>query len=213
MSTPNDDAKLLQECLSYLPKCSVCSSSATRETSEPSLMFCDAHGIFDHPQFGQSSTSSGDFRDLPQANVVRQYIEQNKHVLCNLCGLSASLSCTTASKRDRDLKINGSYYSTPGNGFGALDDMTTYTMSLCEFCVDWLFTKCVIPPKVYDGILGEVIPFRPAIQRVYEDGWRQEKQAFLDEKARRDAARESRKAADYAVRCYRQLDQREDIPK
>ena len=107
-------------------------------------------------------------------------------VLCNLCGLP----CTVGLPGD-DLHQDhtagllnavavGGYESTPGNGHGALDDMTAYHFSLCEWCLDWLFAQCRIPPLTTDERDGTPYPepFRPAAQRVAEDTWRTMKAAF-----------------------------------
>lgn len=69
-------------------------------------------------------------------------------ILCNLCGHSCYLpgDCNGNSGLIEQ-KVMGGYDSTPGNGCGALGDMTQYTFSLCEFCLDFLFTNFVIPPK------------------------------------------------------------------
>jgi hypothetical protein len=110
---------------------------------------------------------------------------------CNLCGLSCQLG-------DKSPPINfvenygliganvvGGYFSTPGNGYGALDDMVDYRFSMCEFCLDWLFTQFTIPVK----ISGTEEAFKPAIQRVFEDDWRKEKETFYQEYLKRSNAR------------------------
>ena len=107
-------------------------------------------------------------------------------IRCNLCGLP----CTVGLPGD-DLHQDhtagllhavavGGYESTPGNGHGALDDMTAYHFSLCEWCLDWLFAQCRIPPLTTDERDGTPYPepFRPAAQRVAEDTWRTMKAAF-----------------------------------
>lgn len=105
-------------------------------------------------------------------------------------------------------EVYGSYFSTPGNGDGALDDMTTYTFSLCEFCLDWLFTRFVTPPKVnpytfasspFTALQGfgshieidldTTEEWRPAEQRVREDEWRRKKDEYFKEATRRGAKR------------------------
>jgi hypothetical protein len=91
--------------------------------------------------------------------------------------------------------VLGHYASTPGNGHGALDDTTAYKFSLCEWCLDWLFTQFKIPPVVrewyFDGRRGKPEEWRPAAQRVSEDDWRTFKKEFSEEAAKRDAARSS----------------------
>jgi hypothetical protein len=135
---------------------------------------------------------------------------------CNLCGLSCNLK-NWGPEGLIDAVVIGGYESTPGNGSGALDDMTRYRFSICEFCLDWLFTKFRIPVVVDDPMNdyllddGETIeeglermgvvqilerpqpnPWRPAAQRVAEDDWRKMKDEFYAEAARRSAARERR---------------------
>lgn len=140
-----------------------------------------------------------------------------KETLCNLCGLS----CHFDEEHDKsaygliDASVVGGYPSTPGNGRGALDDMVGYQFSLCEFCLDWLFSKFRLKVQTFDPMAGRVIqegesldeaiertggfvmlverstpkPWRPAEERVAQDEWRSMKEEFRAEKARRDAAR------------------------
>jgi hypothetical protein len=104
-----------------------------------------------------------------------------------------------------DAKVIGGYPSTPGNGDGALDDMTQYKFSLCEFCLDFLFTRFVVPPTVNcigfapppyvcDGSLNDIVekeqePFYSAEERVKNDEWRRGKKEFFQRKIERDIAR------------------------
>ena len=75
--------------------------------------------------------------------------------LCNLCRLTtwvgpdSEMACSEANGLI-DAHASGGYESTPGNGHGALDDITTYHFSLCEFCLDWLFSKFMLPVKMTD---------------------------------------------------------------
>jgi hypothetical protein len=112
---------------------------------------------------------------------------------CNLCGLSCSLddedNPTGASYGLLDQKVSGGYSSTPGNGAGALDDSMEYTFSLCEFCLDWLFVQCKIPPKVYCYIDGKSDTWRSARQRITQDDWRRFKEKSLALLDRHDKAR------------------------
>lgn len=123
----------------------------------------------------------------------------NVYPICNCCGEPCS-TCDTPELDQApmgliDCTVRGCYDSTPGNGTGALDDATTYTFSMCEFCLDWLFEQFQAPPTVSDylaaGIADEV--WRPAKQRVAEDAWRAQKQQFLNEQARRCTARMKKK--------------------
>lgn len=127
-----------------------------------------------------------------QSLSVFQAIERDKiDPLCNLCGQSCNFHADV--KQPDGLvyqKVVGGFDSTPGNGSGALDDTCEYTFSLCEFCLDWLFTQFKIPPEVRClSDYGEMEPWRPAAQRVAEDDWRKGKQRFYDEAARRAATR------------------------
>lgn len=123
---------------------------------------------------------------------------------CNLCGLSCALPCGPPDAVVLDdygliaCEARGHYASTPGNGHGALDDCDAYTFSLCEFCLDWLFTQMRIPPTVenvsLDGESRRPGVWRPAAQRVKADEWRhgdrfRSHDAFYAEQARRDLAR------------------------
>ena len=111
---------------------------------------------------------------------------------CNLCGESCVIF------DDGQMSILGGlfyadaiggYSSTPGNGYGALDDGCTYKFSLCEFCLDWLFGRFRVPVTVTGRTGDEAEPWRPARVRVAEDGWRGkelsaefERRAWLREK-------------------------------
>lgn len=139
--------------------------------------------------------------------------------LCNMCGLTTHLpvgpagSGETAAHGLIDASVEGGYASTPGNGHGALDDGHHYTFSLCEFCLDWLFTLFKMPPVISDymhegavkvwpelnamGMRGpppkpptaDELLWRTARQRVNEDEWRKFKKEFFDEANRRALAR------------------------
>jgi hypothetical protein len=88
-----------------------------------------------------------------------------------------------------DAEVSGGYSSTPGNGSGALDDRTSYRFSLCEFCLDWLFSQFKIPPTVKDMDGDSIGPWKPAAQRVTEDVWRIKRQEFFIDQRRRELAR------------------------
>ena len=116
-----------------------------------------------------------------------------KDILCNMCGLSTKLS--ESYNYDQfygliDAVVSGGYDSTPGNGYGALDDLVNYRFSLCEFCCDHLFSNFVIPPKTSDNS-GEM-DFLPAAQNVQEQFWRKSKSNFFDEQAKRAEARKNK---------------------
>lgn len=118
-------------------------------------------------------------------------------VTCNLCGMTCQLGseCNPTSGLYGLIKqtVNGGYESTPGNGLGALDDCTSYTFSLCEFCLDWLFSQFKIPVEVHDYLSGvEPKPWRPAAERVAQDEWRRTKELFSKEHDRRKKAREAK---------------------
>lgn len=145
-----------------------------------------------------------------------------KDTICNICGHPCLLGPLPGVPKDGRLDINikadmvanpyywdegglincrvmGGYNSTPGNGEGALDDCTSYTFSICEFCLDYLFTKMIIPPAVHQVFgLFEIDEektkehpevFRSAAQRVKEDEWRKHKKEFEDERFRRATSR------------------------
>lgn len=124
--------------------------------------------------------------------------------LCNVCGLTTwieppnlrpgDMSCAGACGLI-DAHPSGGFESTPGNGWGALDDMTVYHFSICEFCLDWLFSSCKIPPKVFvvfgDGEKIEE-PFRCADERVSNGECRTMKEEYFAESRRRAEARDVR---------------------
>lgn len=109
--------------------------------------------------------------------------------LCNLC----SLSCEIGEYDNYGLlnaEVSGGYESTPGNGNGALDDTMKYTFSLCEFCLDWLFTQFKIPVRMECYMnSGPPEPFVPAKDRVISDNWRKMKDEFFTEWHKRNTAR------------------------
>ena len=124
--------------------------------------------------------------------------------LCNFCGYSCTLGPLPGVPEGRrtekeiisfdeggllNAKVSGGYNSTPGNGEGALDDMSSYEFSLCEFCLDWLFSSFTIPPVVRRYHEDHPCLFRPAAQRVAEDEWRKAKEAFYAEAKWRASAR------------------------
>lgn len=125
--------------------------------------------------------------------VVSMSDESNTERLCNLCGLSCWLREGQHVELGGLIKATatGGYFSTPGNGVGALDDTVAYRFSLCEFCLDWLFGRFVVPVAVTDYMLDDtpVEAWKPAAERVAADDWRKMKQEFTDEAARRAAAR------------------------
>jgi hypothetical protein len=121
---------------------------------------------------------------------------------CNLCGEPCALGTSRETYDGQlaqggllDAKVTGGYESTPGNGSGALDDMTRYGFSLCEFCLDWLFQQFKIPVKTDDYMTDDqFLPpaeqkplpaWKSAAQRVEEDDWRRFKEEFRIESTRR----------------------------
>jgi hypothetical protein len=125
-----------------------------------------------------------------------------KNHLCNLCGLSCKPPNPSFSENEDlgliDCVVSGGYDSTPGNGKGALDDVTQYKFSLCEFCLDWLFVQFKIPVEVSDyPICQSAENFKyirenwiPAKNRVENDDWRRMKKEFFAEFEKRNQARE-----------------------
>lgn len=117
-----------------------------------------------------------------------KYMLESKIYICNLCGESCSLGKGEYIDYKGgliDAIVTGGYESTPGNGYGALDDLRSYKFSLCEFCLDHLFSKFKIPVTVMDGVTLEYMDFKPAAQRIVEDDWRTWKQLFGEEQSRR----------------------------
>lgn len=127
--------------------------------------------------------------------------EAKKLTICNLCGYPCGLECSTSGQIEdhraglQNAEVSGGYHSTPGNGDGALDDMTRYEFSLCEFCLDWLFSQFTVPVKMSFYDTGEVSEeaYRPAHERVREDEWRRMKQEFFAEFEKRNKARNQSK--------------------
>jgi hypothetical protein len=144
----------------------------------------------------------------------------NQDIKCNLCGESCFLGSLWEGQFSfgglLNAQVIGGYESTPGNGAGALDDMSRYGFSMCEFCLDWLFQQFKIPVAVDDPMNdylmqeGETLdeamtkrgvvqimerpqppPWKPAAQRVDEDEWRQSKEEFHQENNRRSLLRKN----------------------
>lgn len=108
-------------------------------------------------------------------------------MICNLCGHTCEINSS-----DHGLiqaKVSGGYNSTPGNGFGALDDCTTYQFSFCEFCLDFLFQNSVVKPNVCDSNNCTPSEFVRATTRVMNDEWRKMKKEFFDESSKRMKSR------------------------
>lgn len=127
---------------------------------------------------------------------MEKEIFDNDETFCNFCGLS----CNLLSENDDppvspimtksgliNAEVYGNYFSTPGNGEGALDDSTFYKFSLCEFCLDHLFQKFKIPPIVTSD--GETEPFVSANERINKDEWRKMKREFDENVKKHDNAR------------------------
>lgn len=118
-----------------------------------------------------------------------------KEVICNMCGLTCAMTLDAAGEFQEnegliEAKVSGGYPSTPGNGDGALDDCVEYTFSLCEFCLDFIFSNFINPPKVNDSVKCKItLAFVPADIRVAKDNWRAFKQEFYQRKSERDLAR------------------------
>jgi hypothetical protein len=114
-------------------------------------------------------------------------------ILCNGCGYSCALTSGTRTELGGLLmaRVCGGYFSTPGNGCGALDDATAYSFSLCEFCLDWLFAQFKIPVATTNYMEGDApdAPWKPAEARVAVDGWRKMKGKFAVEAALRATTR------------------------
>lgn len=120
--------------------------------------------------------------------------EPLEDVLCNLCGYSCAQRFDAETHElggPVKARVSGGYSSTPGNGDGALDDTTSYHFSLCEFCLDWLFSQFKIPVVTTNYMDGDAPdePWRPAAERVAADDWRKMKSEFAAEAARRAAGR------------------------
>ena len=116
----------------------------------------------------------------------------SKTTKCNLCGLPCSAGRGKHINHEAGLikeSVLGGYESTPGNGYGALDDGTYYRFSLCEFCLDWLFAQFKIPVGVNDFTSSKHEVWRPAAERVKKDDWRTGKDVFFKEATRREKAR------------------------
>jgi hypothetical protein len=138
---------------------------------------------------------------MKQTKTIKKEVEveSTTDIICNLCGESCCLGPTYGDDKPPysyggliEQIVTGGYNSTPGNGEGALDDMTEYSFSLCEFCLDHLFARFVVPPEVHCLIDDKIDPWRPATQRVTEDDWRKTKEKFFQKAGRRVVKRKAK---------------------
>lgn len=127
------------------------------------------------------------------SDPIPQELQEDQ--LCNLCGYSCQLKDPDANYHDNvggliGTIVGGGFDSTPGNGYGAFDDMTSYRFSLCEFCLDWLFAQFKIPVDVWD-IMDPANPevWEPAAVRLTKRdfGSLKHKEFFFQEFAKRRA--------------------------
>ncbi len=136
--------------------------------------------------------------------------------ICNMCGLDCKIIELVPQKIDCERKVctetdqklhqqapdledggamkivaKGTYHSTPGAGWGALDEAHTYSFVLCEFCLDYLFTQMQITPRVRN-INGQTIKFFSAQERIARDTEKERPMTlrFLEEFWNRKVARE-----------------------
>lgn len=117
--------------------------------------------------------------------------------LCNLCGECCHIKKSDESRHPFEkgyaelsvlnVNIMGGYDSTPYNGDGALDDMSEYHFSLCEFCIDHLMQNMKIPPTVICRIDNKEEKFVPAKERIKNS--EMTSQNSLEEIEKRDVAR------------------------
>lgn len=90
-------------------------------------------------------------------------LDERSSETCPTCrgDVACSLGCDSPAGGPHGLIrafVTGGYESTPGNGHGALDDGDTFTFSLCEFCLDWLFGRFVVPVETGSYVHSEPTP-------------------------------------------------------
>lgn len=114
------------------------------------------------------------------AKIAKQKADdiRMKSFICNYCGLSCNVGPNGRGNGLLDADVYGGY-SSPN--YGALDDATKYSFSLCEFCLDWLFCQFKIPVSCSEG------DFVPATVRNSYN--KEENSEFFTEKSKRDNAR------------------------
>lgn len=102
--------------------------------------------------------------------------KSNQDKLCNWCGMSM---CLWSDEEVENIGVSpypmglvnqtlyGHSLSHPGIGRGTLDDDSSYTFSLCEFCLDHMFQQFKVPPMTSRYVHGMMdIGFVAAEQRV-----------------------------------------------
>ena len=82
-----------------------------------------------------------------------QEVEVIDDIVCNQCGGSLKEVESAGLPHCEGLvevEVEGGYYSKK------LGDMTCYTFSLCENCLDTMFKGFKIPPKILDRLAGDM---------------------------------------------------------
>lgn len=105
----------------------------------------------------------------------------SKEVICNMCGQTCCLVKFNNENENGGLincEVTGGYSSTAGNGYGAFDDYTKIKFSLCEFCLDFIFSICEKKPMELNFVYGNPTleeEYVPSIQRVFDQQeWRKD---------------------------------------
>lgn len=164
----------------------------SRKKMNPAFKHCTDYGVLGVFGVPTKDMSEDSVRFIAQAYRYLPTPPPPVHN-CNWCGETCLLIDSgrmhIVTNTDRhgliDAVVSGGYQSTPGNGQGALDDCSSYKFSLCEFCLDHLFTQFKIPPQTGNYVGGNEPPFVPAPERVANDDWRGMKEEFFVEAKRR----------------------------
>ena len=94
---------------------------------------------------------------------------------------------------DTDYDCYGLVEATLDGGYDspALRDMSTYKLTLCEYCLDHIFQQCVNPPKAFEFSFRKYEPIEEQMKdEKYKRGELYEHhEKILEEKRRRDALR------------------------
>lgn len=149
--------------------------------------------VFDYPVLLEKEKQGATKEEIQEFNKKDSWeeIPRDAEVFCNFCGLSCKLGEDECQGNSGLINqtVMGGYHSTPGNGEGTLDDMSVYRFSLCEFCLDRLFGKFKIPPRVMEYHGTESEHWISAKERVDWNGREEMKKKFDEKVKKHDDAR------------------------
>lgn len=105
--------------------------------------------------------------------------------VCNMCGESTILALEPVVDIGGldNCEVIGGYFSS------ALEDCSKYKFSICEFCLDYLFERFKIPPKIFCTIDGDYRKFTTAKERFQTSNQKKLATEFFEEYEKRNKVR------------------------